>query len=67
MKDPCFRGLALLKVKVDHREAGFVESRLQETEARLAPLKVKADHREAGFVESRLQEMEATAKSHAPN
>ena len=44
-----------------------MESRLQETEARLAPLKVKADHREAGFVESRLQEMEATAKSHAPN
>ena len=67
MKDPCFRGLALLKVKVDHREAGFVESRLQEMEARLAPLKVKVDQRETDFVESRLRVVEATAKSQPPN
>ena len=59
--------LAPLKVKVDHREAGFVESRLQEMEARLAPLKVKVDQREAGFVESRLQVVEATANSQPPN
>ena len=59
--------LAPLKVKVDYREAGFVESRLQEMEARLAPLKVKVDQREIGFVESRLQVVEATAKSQPPN